>query len=125
MTGYLLPLTGDSWQVMTLDLVIDGEPFHAQAEIRYLPAPDQWVISIWDHAAGELLVNMIPLICSYGEKNDLLKPFRHLRGGRGLGSLLCLRGTEEPSTPDPTGDNLTAFLVVWGDTFSSDDAQQS
>ena len=116
MTGYLLPLTGDSWQVMTLDLVIDGEPFHAQAEIRYLPAPDQWVISIWDHAAGELLVNMIPLICSYGEKNDLLKPFRHLRNGRGLGSLLCLRGTEEPSTPDPTGDNLTAFQVVWGDS---------
>ena len=53
MSGYLLPLTQDSWQVMTLDVVIDGEEFHAQVEIRYLPAPDQWVLSIWDHAAGK------------------------------------------------------------------------
>ena len=117
MNGYLLPLSLDPWQVMTLDVVIDGEPFQAQVEIRYLPAPDQWVISIWDHSTSELLVNMIPLICSYGEKNDLLLPFRHLRNGRGLGSLLCLRGTEEPSTPDPAGENLTAFQIVWGDSL--------
>ena len=117
MTGYLLPLTLDPWQVVTLDVVIDGEPFHAQVEIRYLPAPDQWVLSIWDHASSELLVNMIPLICSYGEKNDLLCPFRHLRDGKGLGSLLCLRGTDEPSTPDPAEDNLIAFQVLWSDTY--------
>ena len=116
MTGYLLPLSPDPWQVMTLDVVIDGESFHAQMEIRYLPAPDQGFVSIWDHSTGELLVNMIPLICSYGERNDLLRPFRHLRGGRGLGSLLCLRGTEEPSTPDPAKDNLTEFMVMWGDS---------
>ena len=102
---------------MTLDLVIDGEPFHAQVEIRYLPAPDQWMLSIWDHSTGELLVNMIPLIFSYGEKNDLLKPFRHLRNGRGLGSLLCLRGTEEPTTPDPTKKNLNDFQVLLCDTI--------
>ena len=117
MTGYLLPLSLDPWQVMTLDVVIDGEPFHAQVEIRYLPAPDQWVLSIWDHASSELLVNMIPLICSYGEKNDLLRPFRHLRDGKGLGSLLCLRGTDEPSTVDPTKKNLNDFQVLYGDTF--------
>ena len=116
MTGYLLPLSLDPWQVMTLDVVIDGEPFHAQVEIRYLPAPDQWVLSIWDHASSELLVNMIPLICSYGEKNDLLRPFRHLRDGKGLGSLLCLRGTDEPSTPDPAEGNLTEFQILWSDT---------
>lgn len=56
MSGYILPLTADPWQVMTLDLVIDGEAIHAQVEVRYLPAPDQWVISIWDHAKNELLV---------------------------------------------------------------------
>ena len=117
MTGYVLPLTSDPWQVSTLDLVIDGEEFHAQVEIRYLPAPDQWYVSIRDHASGELLVNMVPLICSYGEVNDLLLPFRHLRDGRGLGSLYCLRAVDEPSTPDPAGDNLDEFLVVWGDTY--------
>ena len=118
MTGYLLPLTSDPWQVMTLDLVIDGEPFHAQTELRYLPAPDQWFVSIRDHSSSELLVNMIPLICSYGEVNDLLQPFRHLRDGKGLGSLFCLRGTDEPSTPDPAGGNLLEFRVIWSDTNS-------
>ena len=117
MNGYLLPLTLDPWQVMTLDVVIDGEEFHAQLEVRYLPAPDQWVVSIWDHSSGELLVNMISLICSYGEVNDLLLPFRCLRGGKGLGSLICLRGTDEPSTQDPTGTNLNEFQLIWTDTY--------
>ena len=113
----ILPLTEDPWQVFTLDLSIDGEPFHAQAEIRYLPAPDQWVISIWDHSSGELLVNQVPLVCSYTYLNDLLLPFRHLRGGRGLGSLFCLKGTDEPSSVDPVKDNLTEFQVCWGDSL--------
>ena len=117
MAGYLLPLTGDPWQVFTLDVVLDGEPFHAQAEIRYLPATDRWYVSIRDHASGELLVNMIPLVCSGGEINDLLAPFRFLRNGKGLGSLLCLRGTDEPSTPDPTEKNLTEFQLLWGDSL--------
>ena len=117
MSGYLLPLTLDTWQVMTLNVVLDGEEFHAQAEIRYLPAPDRWVVSIWDHASSELLVNMIPLVCSYGEVNDLLVPFRFLRGGKGLGSLLCLRGTDEPSTTDPVGNNLNEFQLIWTDTY--------
>ena len=117
MSGYLLPLTQDSWQVMTLDVVIDGEEFHAQVEVRYLPAPDQWVVSIWDHSSSELLVNMIPLVCSYGEENDLLAPFRFLRNGKGLGSLICLRGTDEPSTTDPVGNNLNEFQFLWSDTY--------
>ena len=116
MTYSILPSTEDPWQVFTLDLTIDDEPFHAQIEIRYLSAPDQWVLSIWDHAAGELLVNQIPLICSYGKINDLLLPYRHLRDGRGMGSLFCLRNTDSPSTPDPAKGNLAEFQILWGDT---------
>ena len=119
MTGYILPLTGDPWQVMTLDLKIDGEAFHAQVELRYLPAPRQWFVSVWDHSGGELLVNMIPLVTSCGEVNDLLLPFRHLRGGKGLGSLFCLRGTEETARADPAEKNLTDYRVVWSDTFGN------
>ncbi len=117
MTGFLVPLASDFWQVFTLDLVIDGEPFQVQTELRYLPAPDQWFVSIRDKTSGELLVNMIPLICSYGQVNDLLLPFRHLRAGRGLGSLFCLKGTDEPSSVDPVGNNLTEFQVCWGDSL--------
>ena len=112
-------MVSDPWQICTLDLTIDDEDFHAQVELRYLSEPDQWVVSIWDHATGDLLVNMIPLICSYGEVNDLLLPFRHLRDGKGLGSLICLRGTDEPSTPDPTENNLTDFQLLWGDTINA------
>ena len=117
MTGYLLPLTLDPWQVTTLDVVIDGEEFHAQVELRYMPAPDQWVVSIWDHSSSELLVNMIPLICSYNDPNDLLRPFRCLREGKGLGSLFCFRGVDNPATQDPAGNNLTDFQVIWSDTY--------
>ena len=104
MTYAILPLTEDPWQVFTLDLSIDGEAFHAQIEIRYLPAPDQWYLSIWDHAAGEMLVNQMP--------------FRHLRDGKGMGSLFCLRNTDQPKTADPAKGNLTEFQVLFGDTYN-------
>ena len=116
-SGYILPLSSDPWQGCTLDLVIDGEPLQVQMEFRYLPAPDQWFVSIRDQASGELLVNMIPLICSYGAPNDLLRPFRHLRDGKGLGSLLCLKGTDAPSTTDPSEKNLSEFQVLFCDTL--------
>ena len=114
---YVLPLTEDPRQVFTLDLTIDGDPFHARVEIRYLPVPDAWVISIWDDSSGELLINQIPLVCSYGEVNDLFRPFRHIREGQGLGSLFVIRDTDEPSTPDPAKGNLTEFNILWGDVY--------
>ena len=116
MQGILLPLTDDPWQVLTVDVAPDGEPFHAQVELRYLPAPDQWVISIWDHAAGELLVNMIPLVCSREGLNDLLAPFRFLREGKGLGSLFCLKNHDNLSSADPAEKDLKDYQVLWCDS---------
>ena len=115
LNAYLLPLSDDPRQVMTLNVTLDGEPMQAQVEIRYLPAPDQWFFSLRDHATGELLVNMIPLICSRGEVNDLLLPFRHLRQGKGVGSLICLRAGEETTKPDPAAGNLQEFSILWSD----------
>ena len=112
---YLLPITSSPRQVMTLNVTLDGEPMQAQVEIRYLPAPDQWFFSLRDHATGEMLVNMIPLICSRGEVNDLLLPFRHLRQGKGVGSLICLRAGEETAKPDPAWESLREFELIWSD----------
>ena len=114
-SGYLLPLNSSPRQVMTLNVTLDGEPMQAQVEIRYLPAPDQWFFSLRDHATGEMLVNMIPLICSRGEVNDLLLPFRHLRQGKGVGSLICLRAGEETAKPDPAWESLREFELIWSD----------
>ena len=116
-----LPLTNDSRQVFTVDVVIDGASLHTRVELRYLSALDQWVISIWDNAASVLLVNQVPLICSYGELNDLLLPFRHIREGAGIGSLFVLRNTDEPSTVNPAKGNLTEFQILFGDTLHPDD----
>ena len=114
---YILPLTEDPYQVFTLDLSLDGVPFHARVGIRYLGAPECWVLSVWDNSSGELLVNQVPLVCSYGQINDLFRPFQHLREGQGMGSLFVIRNTDEPATPDPAKGNLAEFRIMWGDTY--------
>lgn len=118
----ILPLTDDPRQVFTLDVTIDGAPLHARFELRYLSAPDCWVISLWDNASSELLVNQVPLVCSHGELNDLFLPFRYLRDGAGVGSLFVLRNTDEPFSADPAKGNLTEFQVLFGDTFRAGDS---
>ncbi len=115
---YVLPLTEDPRQVFTLDMQIDGVSFHARVEVRYMTAPGNWVISVWNNSSGELLVNQIPLVCSYGKVNDLFLPFRHLRGGQGMGSLFVLRDVDEPSIPDPAEGNLTEYQIIFGDTYA-------
>ncbi len=120
MIYHILPVSSEPRRVFLLDLSPDGFPLHARVEIRYLPAPDFWVLSIWDDAAGELLINQIPLKCSYGQINDLLAPFRYLRQGRGLGSLFVLKNTDAPDPPDPAENNMDQFIIAWGDTFDAD-----
>ena len=121
MTYHLLPTTDAPRHVFLLDIAPDGAAIRARVELRYLPAPDQWVLSIWNHQTEELLINQIPLICSYGEINDLLLPFRYLRNGDGLGSLFVLKNTDQPDTPDPSENNLNQFLILWGDTFNPEE----
>ena len=119
MVYHLLPTVNAPRLVFLLDAAPDGMALHARVEIRYLSAPDQWVLSIWDQVTDELLINQIPLICSYGQINDLLEPFRYLRQGRGLGSLFVLKRTDEPTTPDPSEKNLEEFMILWGDTYDA------
>ena len=82
------------------------------------PTDSRTSIYVWDNSSGELLVNQIPLICSYGEVNDLFQHFRHLREGWGMGSLIVLRAVDEPRTENPSAGNLTEFTVVIGDIYA-------
>ena len=50
-----LPRTNDPRQVFTVDVTIDGVALHARVELRYLSAPNSWVISIWDNATSSVL----------------------------------------------------------------------
>ena len=122
MTYAVLPLTNDPWQVFTADVMIDGEPFHAQISVRWLSAAGRWFLSVWDHASGELLVNQIPLVATYGPLNDLLFPFSHVRGGKGLGSMFCLRSADSAAQADPGREDLEEFYLLFGDTYEAEGA---
>ena len=117
MTCTVLPFTEDSAQVMTLTVNPDGFPLQARLELRWSRGANRWLLSLWDDASGELLVNTIPLQTSEGEADDLFRPFRYLREGRGIGSLCCLRGVANPQSQDPGAGNLGEFWIVWSDTL--------
>lgn len=114
----VLPLTNDPYQVFTTDVAPDGTPLHARIEIRYLAAAGRWVVSIFDHAAATLLANQVPLAVSAGFPLDLLYPFRHLRGGKGIGSMFLLRGGDIGAR-DPGKENLAEYTLLYGDELSA------
>ena len=115
MNWVLLPVTPARSQALHVALPLGGQEIRALVELRYLPAPDVWVLSVRDDATGERWAEGIPLLASRGPVNDLFRPFRYLRQGRGLGCLVVISAGETPSTPDPSADNLTEFLLLWGD----------
>ncbi len=117
MDFFRLPLTEDPYQVLFLSASPEGSAFPAKVELRFLKAPGKWFLSISDAATGEAYARHIPVICSHEVLNDLLLPFGYLFGGRGLGSLFCLRATDHPSSPDPGPSNLREFSLYWGDHF--------
>ena len=117
MEYIILPTTGEPCQVMYLPVSPDGHAFQAMLELRFLNAPGRWFLSISDAVTGETYVNMIPLVCSYEQLNDLLFPFRWLFQGSGIGSLFCLKAVDTPATQDPGRDNLNEFTLLWGDRY--------
>ena len=117
MDYMMLPLTSDPSQILYLPASPDGRAFQARLDLRWLPAPGHWFLSVSDAVSGDLYVNQIPLICSCESLNDLLYPFRWLFQGAGIGSLFCLKAVDTPSTPDPGRDNLSEFQLLWGDRY--------
>ena len=118
MDTIILQPTDDPAQSFYIPACPDGSAFQARVDLRYLTAPDLWVLSISDAVTARIYVNQIPVICSYGELNDLLFPFRYLFQGRGIGSFFCLKGTDRPSTRDPSRHNLNEFQLLWGDRYA-------
>ena len=117
MDYQLLPSTDDPYLVFYMPASPDGHAFQAQVELRFLPAPEKWFLSISDGITGEVYVNQIPVLCSYEILNDLLYPFRWLFQGSGIGSFFCVKGTDQPSSPDPGRHNLKEFILLWGDQW--------
>jgi len=112
-----LPVTNDPCQIIDLPASPDGHAFQAKITLRYLPAPDLWFLTVTDAISGETCVNQIPVICSHESLNDLFAPFRWLFQGSGLGSFFCVKAVDSPTTPDPSRENLTDFILLWGDRW--------
>ena len=117
MDYIILPATSDPYQVMYLPASPDGHAFQAKVELRFLSAPGLWFLSISDALSGAVYVNQIPVICSYGDLNDLLYPFRWLFQGSGIGSLFCVKAVENPSSVNPGPENLEEYYLIWGDQY--------
>ena len=115
MDPLIIPATEEPWQIQQLSVSPNGRALQAKVELRYLPAPDQWVLSVTDGVTGEGYVNQIPLIASRVQPNDLFAPFSYLFQGVGLGSLYVLKAGENTTTQDPAKGNLSEFNIVWCD----------
>ena len=112
MEYVIFQTTEEPYQVFYLPASPDGHAFSAKVEIRYLPGPDRWFLSVSDAATGEMYVNQIPLVCSYTYLNDLFYPFRYLFRGAGIGSFFVVKAVDMPSTPDPAEHSLHDFNLV-------------
>ncbi len=117
MDYLILQPTDDPFQSFYLPAAPDGHAFQARVDLRYLSALNLWVLSISDAVTARVYVNRFPVICSCEELNDLLFPFRYLFQASGIGSLLCLKATDRPSTPDPSRHTLNAFPLLWGNRY--------
>ena len=115
----ILPVGAAPFQTITLPASPNNHPFLSRLSLRYLPAPGRWFLTISDAVSGAVYANHIPLVCSYGEINDLLAPFAYLFQGSGLGSLFVLKAVEAPSSSDPGENNLSEFYIIWGDTWKN------
>ena len=112
-----IPTTDDPYQVIDIPASPDGHAFQAKLVLRFLPAPGRWFLSVADAISGETYVNQVPLICSCESLNDLFFPFRWLFQGSGIGSFFCVKAADHPATPDPSRDNLSDFILLWGDRW--------
>ena len=117
MDYFILPFSGEPYQIMYLPVSPEGRAFQAKVELRFLEGAGLWFLSVSDAVTGVSYVNQIPLVCSYEELNDLLFPFRWLFQGRGIGSLFCLKAVDAPASVNPGKDNLKEFQVLWGDRW--------
>ena len=99
------------WQSQTL--ILPGkETMRVNFELRYLPKTDLWYMSMTDVQSGKSYFRYVPLLATRSDyPTSLVEPFWH----EGIGVILCLPLTDNPTTENPSKDNLNEFAIVWGD----------
>jgi hypothetical protein len=101
------------YQRQIINLPIENISKRVVFELRYLYATDKWYFSFFDAQSGNPLCTYVPLVASYEYMDNLLEPFTHKR----IGWLVCFPVVDEPTSVNPTKNNLAEFAIVWGDTL--------
>ena len=83
-------------------------------EFDYMEAPDKWFVCLYDAQSGEPYCLNIPVIASYTGKNDLFEPYHY----KDIGQLVCVPVVDDPSSVDPSVDNMDEFAVIWGEDIA-------
>lgn len=104
-----IPLTCAPYSTQTFRLTLDGgkKNINIKLDLRYQDLYDVWVAAITDNSTGELLIDLMPLVCGV----DLLGQYKHLD----LGKAYIVPVTD---TDLMMPDNVTlgsTFILVWGD----------
>lgn len=107
----ITPIEDSQHQSLSMDLQVGKETLRVELELIYMEKTDLWYMNLTDLQTEQSYLRMVPLLASYGEINNLWKPFAH----KNIGMLYCYPATDEPSTQNPSKDNLNEFVIVWGD----------
>jgi len=106
------PIEDSLYQSIIVTLPIGDEGVRVDFELRYMEKTDLWYMTVTDLQTKESYLRYVPLIASYnGKLNNLWLPFSHKR----IGDLVCVPLSDNPSTENPSKDNLSEFAIVWGD----------
>lgn len=82
-------------------------------EAEYLEEPDLWFISFYNAQDNSPICTKIPLIASHKYPFNILEPFQH----KNVGWMLCVPLVDEPSSDNPSRDNMGEFGILWGDSY--------
>ena len=99
-------------QSIFINLTMKGITKRVILDLRYIDKTDRWYMSLKDVQTAEVYFTNVPVLCSYGDvANNLWEPY----WSKGIGMFCCFPNVSNPTTVDPSKDNLNEFLFVWGD----------
>ncbi len=104
-----IPLTCQPFSTQTFKLTLAGgeRNINVKLTLRYHDLYDTWTAAVTDNSTGELLIDMLPLVCGI----DLLGQYKYLE----LGEAYIIAATDTTlMMPDNTTLGST-FILVWGD----------
>ena len=105
-----IPLTCQPYSTQTFKVTLDGGSRNANIKLglRYHDLVGTWTASVTDNSTGELLIDMLPLVCGV----NLLGQYRHLEIGEAY--VMPVQDTTEMGPDNKTLGTL--FQLVWGDS---------